>query len=103
MSSGTVQHNQTQGENKQQVPISQTMFSELMAAPGVASLLQHPGFQAYQAYLSNLRGFFNAFLIYNSKDERQDMFFKGKINCMDELINLPTAIKQALNTKSEVV
>ena len=96
-------NNPTPEQQKQPAPVSVTMFNELMAAPGLASLLVHPGFLKYHEYLQKMRAFYTAFLVYNSSTERQDMFVKGKINELDELINLPGLIHEKLSSKSEVV
>ena len=96
-------NNQTQEPQKPQVNLSETMFSELMGAPGLESLLVHPAFRKYQEYLSKLRAFYAAIMIYNSPTERHDCEYKGRIRELDELIGLPEIIKDRLKTKSEVV
>lgn len=65
----------------------------------------HPAFRKYQEYLSKLRAFYAALLIYQSPTERFDSELKGKIKELDELIGLPEIIKDRLKnkTKSEVV
>ena len=97
-------NNQTQEPVKPQGNLSETMFSELMGTPGLESLLVHPAFRKYQEYLSKLRGFYAALLVYQSPTERFDCEIKGKIKELDELINLPEVIKERFKTKkSEVV
>jgi len=81
--------------------MANNLFKTLAESPSVQSLLQHPGWEKYQTYLTGLLNFYNVAVLYGKKEDRDEMI--GKAKNLNELIQLPGSIKQHLDKISKGV
>lgn len=59
----------------------------------------HPGWKAYQIYLTGLLNFYNMAILYGSKETREE--FIGKCKLLNELTQLGDEINRYLDNKSK--
>lgn len=79
--------------------MTEGLFQNLANSPSVISLLQHPGWEKYQTYLTGLLNFYNLAIIYGKREERDELI--GKAKNLNELSQLSDEIKKYLDRKSK--